>query len=470
MILLGALFCARYLSFDSALFNGDEASLQIAARHALATGEIPWLGLAGSAGMRYGPTGIWFYTFLRWISSSLEFAFFAHATLHGLGFLLQGVAFERVLKRKILAPFLALAWSAPLFWISSRNIWDNSLQVFLFGVLGVLLFPKDADSPSPLPATSTALSGLVAGLLVNLHLMSVPVVVAWVFWAWKRGRLRSQGLLLLFTLTMILLFPYLVAAFETPRPSVGEPKPWFHFFHRAVVFPLLLPGLLLPGKVAYFFDQPWESWAGPLSWIWSDRGLSGLMQLVGVGLGFYGLARLPKGARGFVLLSVGAYGVFVSVLRLNIQIHPHYWNPVFGISILLWTLGWVEFFRAQKKIALLLLGCVVGFNGSAIAKVESVVREGSGFRSTHWGASYGELKKVAATYCASTELKSSYSARRFAVDRSVGFDPSLALEFMISEIRGCGSGGEKTPLPIELRFRDSPISAALALPPETNSK
>lgn len=469
-ILLGILFCARYLGFDSALFNGDEAALQLAARQALESGELPWLGLAGTAGMRYGPTGIWFYAFLRWISSSLEFAFFVHATLHGLGFLLQGIAFQRVLQRKFLLPFLAFAWSAPLFWISSRNIWDNSLQVFLFGVLGVLLFPGSSEPHPSVLAARAALSGLVAGLLVNLHLMTVPVIAAMVFWAWKQRQLRNQGLLFLSVMALLLVFPYLSAALHAPRPSAGDPKPWLHFFHRAAIFPFLLPGLILPGKAAYFFDQPWETWAGPLARVWSDFGLSGVLQLAGVGLGFYGLLRLPKGVRGFVLLSAGAYCGFVSILRLNIQIHPHYWNPVFGISILLWALGWTELFHARKKLALALLLGMVGLNLSAIAKIESIVRGENGFRSARWGASVGELRKTAAQYCASAELKSSYSPRRFALDPRLGFDPSLALEFMISETKDCRALGAQAPLPVRLQSPEALFSAALALPTGANSK
>jgi hypothetical protein len=475
-ILLGMLFCVRYLGFGSVPFNGDEASLQLAARHALETGEIPWLGLAGTAGTRYGPTGIWFYTVLRWISPRLEFAFFVHATLHGLGFLLQGIAFQRVLQKKFLIPFLVFAWSAPLFWISARNVWDNSIQIFLFGVIGVLLFPEDkrtSDLRPDLSVPRALLSGLVAGLLVNLHLMTVPIVGAWIFWAWTQGRLRSRGLVIVGAACLLIALPYFYAAAGAPRPPTADPKPWIHFFHRAVIFPFLLPGLVLPGRAAYFFDQPWESWAGPLARAWSDLGLSGVLQLLGAGLGVLGLSKLPRRARYFVLLHGAIYGAFVAALRLNIQIHPHYLNPVFGIAVLLWTLGWIELLQVRKKIAFFVLLGIAVLNVSAILKIESVVRSEHGFRGAHWGASLGELGRVSSEYCANPELKQRYSPWSFALDARLGFDPSLALEFLISETPGCVSPGALSslaPLPVGLRSPESSFSAALSLPSESISR
>ena len=477
LILLSALFCLRYLSFDFAPFNGDEASLQLAAREALASGEIPWLGLAGTAGMRYGPTGIWFYSVLRWISTNLEFAFFVHTTLHGLGFLLQGIVFQRILKANILLPFLALAWSAPIFWISSRNIWDNSLQVFLFGVLGVLLFPPERASVGKkltLTPARAIFSGLVAGLLVNLHLMTVPLVGVYFLWAWKAGKLRSREILWVAAVGLLLVLPYLIVAVGAPQPIRSDPKPWIHALHRAMIFPLLLPGLVLSGRVAYFFDQPWEAWAGPLARLWSDFGLSGVLQLVGFGFGVFGLACLPKRARTFVVLALVAYGGFVSVLRLNIQIHPHYWNPVFGLSVLLWALGWNALFERRKRTAMLILSVLLAVNVSAIALIQLKVNAERGFRGAHWGAGVGELGRIAAQYCGSQELRSKYSPRQFALDPRLGFDPSLALEFLISEIPGCGSSVDdpdmRAPLPVGSLAPEAPFSAALTLPSGANSK
>ena len=113
LLLLAVLFfLLRFLYLSQVPFINDEPALQLLLEKHMASGTLPVLGLAGSVGLRYGPSALWLYWPIRLFTHDVNFLTAAYCCYFGIGFALLFLAIKRSLGGRVAAWTLLFASSS----------------------------------------------------------------------------------------------------------------------------------------------------------------------------------------------------------------------------------------------------------------------------------------------------------------------------------------------------------------------
>jgi hypothetical protein len=220
-----ALLCLlRFVDLGSAPFINDEPQLQLLMDYHLQHHSVPLLGLMGTHGVNYGPTALWFYYPIRLVTDQINWIVAYFAAISVIGYALLVRAVWKTGGAEKAAWVAAFAAASPYLFFYSRLPWDNPFLLPL--IAGVCLCVVRIDQKVDL--LSWVFLGLLGGLIVNLHLMAVPVLVA----------------------AMLALAPTLIA-----RLRVRESR-------TAVVKGMALAAIFFVAVVAPYVSQIWGSLSG----------------------------------------------------------------------------------------------------------------------------------------------------------------------------------------------------------------
>jgi hypothetical protein len=343
-LLLGAGSIALLFPADVPWIN-DEPALLVLALRAKQHGELPTHGLTGSLGVAYGPAPLWFYM----AAESLTHDLVAIVVLRVIVFMaLTAVAIgwlARTCRR--LDPLIgALAMLSPYLWFYSRLLWDNSFLI----PLSALALAAYTSFSAERAAWKLWLTGLLAALMVQTHLMCAPLLAAlvvhfaWRHRAWARSQPASLLPLAFFAACCV---PYLSGALGSagPRTNAGGAAlaNW--------LFPLRGGQFVSAFGLDYFFGERWQdAVAGvPPALLWGATLVSGL-GIVGLWLGLLLAARWMRPQAGGAEASAEGPLATVCVLTLGFQVllngltrtggEPHYFNGTWCCAFALVWIAW----------------------------------------------------------------------------------------------------------------------------------
>jgi hypothetical protein len=401
--LAALLFLLRFGGLSYAPFIQDEPYLQILLDQHLGAGTLPTFGVEGSFGLPYGPTALWFYYPIRLFTHSPYWLIAAHAGLVACAFLLFYLALAKAVGKAEAGWAALLASSSPFLFFYSRIAWDNTFLIF---GSALLLFALGALEKTPRPSR-WALLGLAGGLLLNTHLMSLPLLASALLAALpalKKAKKRGFAVGALSGAFLLPVSFYLYGLTIAPRETL-EPSPG-----RGELFDLLAGLLLGFGRFLssagfdYFLGAGFE----PVHSIgrWPDY-LSAFDPgwLLKAAAGAAAIATAWR-ARAMALPALLKVGLLAPLLSLPLYlalgpaaIHPHY-------LMALWWLGFL--FCAQalrlasgRKQALLklLVGVVAAANLAYVAGFSASMRERMGTRNMRYGTGQAELEETARELC-----------------------------------------------------------------------
>jgi hypothetical protein len=411
------LLVLRFSHWDGVPFVNDEAAFLSKAQEEVATGQ--WVSvspIAGTQGMRYGPSVLWFYAvtqiyFGEDARSAIAAMCLVVTLAHALALLGIARAFAlQPLELLGLSAFVASS-SYQLFW--SRLAWDQLVNVC--GSLLLLLL-----SSATLSAWHALVLGLVIGIALSSHLFSVPLIACTFFVLLFEHRRQPRRAALIGTITtatvLLINLPYLsfLLSDDTSRPalqsgtlSLAGSWSWFSV-------PAEVSGF---AGFAYFFDTDWARLVGQLGrsfdWLSASQAPHVLSILALIGLCFgapaapAGATSTPLAATRLVRLSLVTWATYTLFYdQRDLTHHPHYTFPYWwvipvGLASLLVALRRVSLPLARLLLAAIALVAVaqLAFMGAWRSYVDA---EG-GTRGIHYATPVSLQYRALASACARPE-------------------------------------------------------------------
>lgn len=226
------LIAFRFADRDLVTYVLDEPQIQDAAQAHAARGTWARISVVtGTQGVRYGPAPLWFYTAVHRVAGPLpETSILATTLLLTFSQLGLALAVARTLGggAVVFATGAALFAASPYLFYWSRTGWDNPL-LGAFTVLAVAVLLLDRLRP----LVRGALLGLLVGLGLSTHLMSIPFSLAVAGMLAAQALRRRQARIelgALIVLALVVNLPYLAALGSEPpyRPTSWESwgGPW----------------------------------------------------------------------------------------------------------------------------------------------------------------------------------------------------------------------------------------------------
>jgi hypothetical protein len=311
----------------------DEPKFQDSGELGARTGTWPPLSpVIASLGVPYGPGPVWFYVVVhRVVGPRPELSALAATLFLSLSQLALAAALARALRGGVVlfASITVLLAGSPFLFFWSRLAWDV-LAGYTAVALALLAVAR------PLPAWRGALVGVLLGLALASHPMTVPLVIAILcVLSWEALQRRSAaGLVALLAAMVLINVPYLEAlqhAPQHPRLPGGS-----GLAERLAAAPgRLWSELLEPARVLtttgvdYFFDGAWVSFRSTLgigaALLSTGPVLAMLLAVLGLaGLAWtarFGAPTARRIARIGALTWIG-HALLFTVLGLVVQ--PHY--------------------------------------------------------------------------------------------------------------------------------------------------
>lgn len=214
----------------------DEPLMQLLLDKHLAQGHLPVMGLRGSSiPVPYGAAALWGYAFFRLFTSSFVGVIVLHIAMYSVAILCLWPVLHRRVEGWVVALVLWLALSSPLLFLLTRHPWDNTFQALPAAVLLISVAALDSEKWLRLKLLSI---GVASAILLNVHLMPAPVILAAgavaAFSLCKRFGFQRAAILLLWGLVpfCLVLGPYLVSvvSFQLNEHVVAPPptgKRWW---------------------------------------------------------------------------------------------------------------------------------------------------------------------------------------------------------------------------------------------------
>ncbi len=399
------LFAARFFGLGAAPFLNDEPMLQLLLDQNMSHWRFPTLGLKGSFGMRYGPTALWLYLPLRFLTANVSLLLAYHALCLGGGILLFFLALRRSLGLATASWAALLAAASPFLFFYSRHAWDNT---FLVLVTGLILYAVSILETDPRPRTF-ALLGLACGLAFNIHLMSLPLLasVAWICYRLLRVRSLPRAKPLLYAGLGSFFIPLLFYVPSLIRlvPQISSPGPRNSLYTGLQMIQSLGQFLSTTG-MEYFFDTWYEFLPDlignlPTLLVVLDIGLC--LRVVAVGSLFWCAYRMTKTDQPLLVVFgvVATFATFLFYLILApAEFHPHYFMGIWWMGFLFAALAisgagqkWARF--ALKTLAVLTVISNIIFVAGAFTQVHAHY----GTRGMHFGTEHRELARTVGEIC-----------------------------------------------------------------------
>ena len=469
----------RFFNLSGAPFILDEPKLQILIDEAFQKGEIPLLGLLGSSGVRYGPTAAWIYSIVRLFTDRPEVLAATLGATIVLAILLLSRWVERHFDRESGRWFLALAASSPVLFFYSRMSWDNP---FLILLLSLMLLVLERLIRSRFSIASSALLGLLLGLIFNLHFMALGTcgIFVTLTYALARSpvtrieRLRSGGIA--GATAFLIILPYWIGMTGAGTPPVlthSEHSPLLHHL-RALWFSFLQSTQSLSSwKIEYFLDRVEKDFHASLSpfaafWIFHNP-FSWFLRIAALVFSFKAAVACWKSARSTQSLSMDqlwlsgsllSWGALLLVFEIRgAQPHPHYYLGIWWVIFLFVSLS-IGSAQSRLKTFLRICGALtLALNLALILTLFHWISGNEGTRGTRHGSSVREIRRVVNESCAHARSKNQNTLWMDIGEVAI-FVPSL--EYFFAHERTCSG--------ISLQFSATPMVTPTRLRYPQNSK
>ncbi len=397
-------------------FINDEPLFQLIVDDHLAKGTIPLVAMRGSSiPLAYGAGAMWIYGILRWFFSSLEGLAFFHALVYTLGLAAIGLVLWRRVERPLVWLFLWLALSSPWLFFFSRMLWDNTFFVFLSACLLLALDHLDRKN-SQAPFAWIVLV-FVAALMINIHPMAGPVVLAGGLTAtivvWRSSASRGRKIVLLSSALLgfvVLVAPYVWEAIylyrheglverDPSRKPWGDGRNLWWLLQRSFVFLSFWKsenqfGLVFPDFLK-FVGFPWDKllWRDVLAWVPKAVAMAYVFALP---------FRAWRGKRLDALQWVTFLAFVIGILVfnfLNIPTEAHYFHAVWWLGFLALAFA-LEDLRPRWKTVLIPWVVVCAFlNTAFIVQSNRFIVANEGMRNLTYASTMREVRARIAEVC-----------------------------------------------------------------------
>jgi len=398
-------------------FIADEPLFQMILDDHIQAGTFPLVSMRGSSiPLAYGAGAMWIYGAIRMFFSSIEAMAFFHGLVYSLGLLSISLVMRGRVSRGNALLIVWLALSSPMLFFFSRLLWDNTFFVPLTGILLLLLDHIDRRNPGSLTAWTGL--GIVAGYMLNIHLMVAPILLSAGITALillkKSGHSRKRmlllaGLALLFFLLMVV--PYLweairlyyaegVAEKSGKRTAWGDGRNLWWLVQRSFVYLSFWKAHDLYGPV--FGD--FRAFSGSiLGTLFAKDILGWFPKLLALGYVLSLPVRLWRGAR-FDCVQWMILLTFVSVLitfnLLNIPTEAHYFHGMWWLGFLALALGLEDLPRKARAVFTgFVFACAV-LNTAYILQSARFVVANEGMRNMTYGTTMREIRSTLGEICA----------------------------------------------------------------------
>jgi hypothetical protein len=430
-VLLGVatLLCAmRFFALDTAPFINDEPQLQSIIDHHMRAGTLPGKGLAGTRGVEYGPTALWFYLPVRVFTDEVKAVLAHHAAFLLAGIWILYAAVRRSLGRDVAAWSVALAASSPYLFFYSRLAWDNTLLLPI--VAGVVLTLTYVDTLKEHPWRVSIVLGALFGAAVCTHLMVLPVLAAagalWLEAVIRTKSFAAAGRALLgFGAAFLAIAGYYLKLMLPAILAQGS----FRFTVEGLT--QTVPELMLKATrflsangMDYFADQPLvplvrSEMNAPLASLVQYDPAWGLRAAAWIGLAyFFGRLFFRRDAvvARFGVLAFALFTFYYYGLRPDL-VHPHYIQPVWWVTFVFAAFVtcrvaalWGRVGRIASWTFKAIAGVVIAVNLFFVLSAQSFLRRNEGTRGNHYGTTHSEIARATGEICASMDRIGARSA------------------------------------------------------------
>jgi hypothetical protein len=395
-------------------FINDEPLLLQQASDLNAHGQLARAGLPGSQGRRYGPLPLWIYQALVAVTHDPIKVMCIHVALMS-GAIVGGLVWLSKSLRLWRWGVVALAMS-PYVWFYDRLLWDNNFNIAL-GTIAVAAYASFLARPQGRGrgwVLGLALS--VAGMMLLVHLMAAPLVVAMVahLLVARRRDAREHWLAVVTAAGAVLAagwayWPHVFHPVDVTRANLSvEPDGWW--------FALLGPRVLCGAWIEYLFSADWLR-AGGNAWYTAFVLCSDGSSLLVFPVGWFGLlvglvalvrrakrAITPVGNLPSELAAMGAIAVVTQIVLNGVTHtygHPHYYN---GTWIVFALLAWVgmDWLSRRRVVNLAPWAFLLLVSALPVLLLIRIIQSG-GTRDLRFGATLANQMRVMRQYGAYSE-------------------------------------------------------------------
>jgi len=397
----------RFANRDLVAFINDEPRFLTAARAQVHTDRwVTASPLVGNAGVRYGPTVVWFYGLVQLtMGESAATSILAMGAMMAAAHLALAIGLARLFRGGPALFAVLLAWiaSSPYQFFFSRLAWDQTVDVCAAWIVFICCWSGALGWPAALCL------GAVMGLALGSHPMVVPLVAAVavvIVVEWATAGLRSVGKAALVAFgAAVVTLPYLLHLLHNPP----HPTP-----RQALSLRVLGEYFLQPARVAttwgvgYFFDSAWPDFRGWLGGSVVQLLLARPLLALAVGVSAFGIgttllsADRPRRRVAWIALLVWLGAPFLYAVR-TLDRHPHYqfatwWIVPLGVA---GTLHWLA--RRSRRAAVMGAAIVVGL---ALLQFQfnvewmRYIRQREGTRGIHYATPLGAQRRTVLALCA----------------------------------------------------------------------
>jgi hypothetical protein len=432
VVLVALLLIPRFFGTEHSPFHGDEPKIQLLWDSYAREGRVPTSGIAGTRGLSYGPTALWLYSPLRWLTDSVA----ALSVWHILFFLTGQLCVLWVIRgfEGWTAAFVlgSLWFASPELTHFSQKPWDNTFLVF---TLGVSLLAWARGSGVGL--------GVGLGLSIGTHLMSAASVLSFgLDWLFRR---KMRALLIATCVAGACLIPYFLALLA----KGFQAAPGYDSVLDKVVRGVLQVPAFVWGQTRWFTTSEFgyflggtlrgvKSYMDPLTGLLTEFDFALPLRVAAIlGLGLSLLkwresSRLMK----LGLVSFGATYVYYVSVGLDVS-QPHYGFPIWWVSGLgLWTV-WKRIpmrFQIHTRIYLV---AVLWINANFHFAFQRKVWADGGVRSVHYGPSPASVAVWSKSVCERDDVKELKCIAIHLPDGMPSTVDPMSLEYGISHEPTC---------------------------------
>jgi hypothetical protein len=406
-----AILCLlRLVDLNSAPFLNDEAQLQLLVDQHLRNHTVPLVGLMGTHAIHYGPAALWLYLPIRLVTDQVNTIIACYAAVLIAGHWLLVAAVWKSAGKEVSAWVAAFIAASPYLVFYSRLPWDNTFLIPLTALLCFSVVWIDRG----LGVIPWLLLGFAGGLIVDLHLMALPVLLA----------------------ALLTLLPTLVG-------RVGRPET-----RRSVIRGAAIGGTMFLALVIPYFSQVWSelssghqfdptlphigtgwefapryfSWTG-MGYFLEGPGNFRAMVFGGGLLGklFYVDPSYVLRIAAWVLLPLTGWRmirrwnsvpaiqrmaffcfalllVYYGGLDMNMR-HPHYFLPIWWVMIFFGAVSLTET-RAVARVVLASAAVLtLAMNLVFIIAAHAWIAGNHGTRGQHYGSVHAELEHAVSGIC-----------------------------------------------------------------------
>jgi hypothetical protein len=397
-------------------FIADEPLFQMILDDHIRAGTFPLVSMRGSSiPLAYGAGAMWIYGLLRIFFSSIEALAFFHGLVYSLGLLSIAFVLKGRVANGLVLLITWLALSSPMLFFFSRLLWDNTFFVPLSGLLLIFLDHIDRRNPGSVGAWIGL--GVVAGYMLNIHLMVAPILLAAGLTSLillKRSGLPRRRMCALAGLALlvfvVMVAPYLweavrlyfsegVAEKSGKRTFWGDGRNLWWLVQRSFVYLSFWKANDLYGPV--FSD--FRHFSGPvLGALFSKDVLGWFPKILALGYVLSLPVKIWRGAKldsvQWMLLLSFVAAVFCFNL-LNIPTEAHYFHGMWWLGFLALALG-LEGLKGKARQAFTALVFVCALlNTAYVLESARFVYVNEGMRNMTYATTMREIRATLGDLC-----------------------------------------------------------------------